>query len=60
MKVIALVVLLLLLLSPVWAQHPYQVGETVQDFTLQNAQGDSVALSDYANHIMFLVFWMPG
>jgi hypothetical protein len=52
--------LLILLAAPVWAQHAYAVGDTVDDFTLPDQNGVNVSLSDYPGRIMFLVFWQPG
>ncbi len=57
--------LLALLLSiilgaPLWAQEPYAVGDTVDDFTLRNQVGTNVSLSDFSDRIKFLVFWTPG
>ena len=51
---------LILLTAPIWAQEPYAVGDTVEDFTLPNQNGVNVSLSDYPDRIMFLVFWQPG
>ena len=61
MKNLLLALLFLLILSaPVWAQQGYAVGDTVEDFTLPNQNGVNVSLSDYADRIVFLVFWQPG
>ena len=43
-----------------WA---YQLGDTVNDFTLDDLQGQPVSLSDYAGDIVLLNFfatWCPG
>jgi hypothetical protein len=45
---------------PLWAQEPYVVGDTVDNFTLPNQNGVDVSLYDYSNNIKFLVFWQPG
>jgi len=52
--------LLTILTSPAWAQQTYAVGDTVENFTLRNQVGTNVSLSDFPDHIKFLVFWTPG
>ncbi len=42
------------------AAAQYQYGDPVSDFTLPDAQGNPVSLSDYPGKIVFLVFWENG
>lgn len=55
---IASVALLLVMFTVAWGQ--YQVGDPVDDFTLLNAQGQPVSLSDFPNQIIFMTFWETG
>jgi hypothetical protein len=38
----------------------YQIGEHVADFTLPNAYGQNVSLSDYHDRIVLMPFWFSG
>ncbi|MBU0519731.1 redoxin domain-containing protein [bacterium] len=51
---------LICLLAAVSFGQAYLVGETVNDFTLPDAQGSMVSLSDFPDQIIFLVFWETG
>ena len=42
------------------AQAQYVVGDTVADFTLNDAYGTPVSLSDYAGQVVWLNFWRFG
>ena len=35
----------------------YQVGETVENFTLPDSAGNLVSLSDYSDRIVAIYFW---
>ncbi|MBN1550787.1 redoxin domain-containing protein [bacterium] len=37
----------------------YEVGDTVTDFTLMDAYGNPVSLSDYEGMVTLLAFWSP-
>lgn len=47
----------ILLLIPFAAMAEYQVGEHVDDFTLNDAYGTSVSLYDYSDRIVVIPFW---
>jgi len=51
---------LLCLLASVSFGQAYEVGDTVNDFTLPDATGNMVSLSDYPDQIIFLMFWESG
>ena len=42
------------------AQAQYVVGDTVADFTLNDAYGTPVSLSDYTGQVVWLNFWRFG
>jgi cytochrome oxidase Cu insertion factor (SCO1/SenC/PrrC family) len=51
---------LMLIVAALPAAAQYQYGDPVSDFTLPDAQGNPVSLSDYPGKIVFLVFWENG
>lgn len=38
----------------------YEIGDIVDDFTLQNGSGDLVSLSDFQSWAVLLSFWNAG
>jgi hypothetical protein len=56
LKVLALVATIFTLLG-VHAQAAYVVGDTIADFTLNDAYGNPVSLSDYDGMVVWLDFW---
>ncbi len=55
--VLALCGLLLIVLAAAPVEAAYEVGDPVSDFTLNDADGTPVSLSDYQNRVVWLVFW---
>ena len=55
--VLALCGLLLIVLAAAPAVAAYEVGDPVADFTLNDADGTPVSLSDYEGMVVWLVFW---
>ena len=53
----ALLIAALLCWGGATASAGYQVGDTVADFTLNDAYGDSVSLYDYQGMGVLLHFW---
>ena len=58
--VLALCVLMLTLFAVGEADAAYQVGDPVADFTLNDASGTPVSLSDFEGKVVWLVFWRFG
>ena len=58
--VVALCVLMLTLFAVGEAEAAYEVGDLVADFTLNDASGMPVSLSDYEGMVVWLVFWRFG
>lgn len=56
-SVVALCVLLLTLVGAGQSEAAYEVGDPVADFTLNDASGTPVSLSDYEGMVVWLVFW---
>ena len=54
---LALCVLMLTLFAPADAQAAYVVGDPIADFTLNDAFGTPVSLSDFENKVIWLDFW---
>jgi peroxiredoxin len=48
---------MLTVLAAAPAEAAYEVGDPVADFTLNDADGTPVSLSDYAGMVVWLVFW---
>jgi peroxiredoxin len=48
---------MLTVLAAAPAEAAYVVGDPVADFTLNDADGMPVSLSDYAGMVVWLVFW---
>ena len=59
-SVLALCGLSLAVLIAVPAQAQYQAGDTVGDFTLNDAYGTPVSLFDYQGQVVWLTFWRFG
>ena len=59
MKRVALAVcaLLLTVVATADAEIPYVVGDTIADFTLNDAYGTPVSLYDSDGMVIWLVFW---
>lgn len=38
----------------------YSVGDTVADFTIPDADGDLVSLSDFSGSVVMINFWTSG
>jgi len=55
--VLALCVLMVTVLAAAPAEAAYEVGDPVSDFTLNDADGTPVSLSDYDDMVVWLVFW---
>ena len=55
--VLVLCGLMLTVLGAAPAEAAYEVGDPVADFTLNDADGTPVSLSDYAGMVVWLVFW---
>jgi cytochrome oxidase Cu insertion factor (SCO1/SenC/PrrC family) len=58
--VVALCVLMVAVLIAVPADAAYQVGDTVGDFTLNDANGTPVSLFDYQGKVVWITFWRFG
>jgi len=56
-KRIALWIVVLTLLVAAHAQAQYGVGDPVDDFTLNDASGTPVSLSDFEGMVVLLNFW---
>jgi hypothetical protein len=54
---LALCALTLTVVATAGAGVPYVVGDPVADFTLYDAYGTPVSLSDYENMVVWLDFW---
>jgi len=52
--------LMLAMLAVAPAQAQYQVGDTVADFTLNDAYGTPVSLFDYQGQVVLMNFWRFG
>ena len=57
MKRIALAACALMLTVAAAAEAAYIVGDTIADFTLNDAYGTPVSLYDYQNTVILLNFW---
>jgi len=55
--VLSLCVLMLVLFAAAPAQAAYNEGDPVADFTLNDASGTPVSLSDFEGMVVWLVFW---
>ena len=55
--VLALCGLMVTVLAAAPAEAAYEVGDPVADFTLNDADGTPVSLSDYEDMVVWLVFW---
>jgi len=55
--VLALCGLMVTVLAAAPAEAAYEVGDPVSDFTLNDADGTPVSLSDYEDMVVWLVFW---
>jgi len=49
--------LVILALLPSWVQGQYQVGDTVQDFSLPDLDGNTVRLKSFQNRVILLNFF---
>jgi cytochrome oxidase Cu insertion factor (SCO1/SenC/PrrC family) len=58
-RVLTVVVLMLGLFLAAQAQAQYVVGDSIADFTLNDASGVPVSLYDYDGKVIFLTFWTP-
>jgi hypothetical protein len=58
-RLLLLLILVAALALPALAQF-YQVGDTVDDFTLRNTENVPVSLYSYTNKIVMELFWTPG
>ena len=58
-RLLLLLVLIAALALPALAQF-YQVGDTVDDFTLRNTENVPVSLYSYTNKIVMELFWNWG
>jgi cytochrome oxidase Cu insertion factor (SCO1/SenC/PrrC family) len=54
---LALCVLMLTVVATADAAIPYVVGDPIADFTLNDAYGTPVSLSDFENTVILLNFW---
>jgi AhpC/TSA family len=59
-SLIGLWVLIVALIPLTPAYSAYQVGDTVTDWTLYDADGNAHKLSDYMGKIVMLNFWDDG
>ena len=59
-ELINIVVLTGALLGAVSITAAYSVGDTVADFTLPDADGHPVSLSDFAGSVVMINFWTSG
>lgn len=61
MKRVALAVcaLLLTVVATADAEIPYVVGDSIADFTLNDAYGTPVSLYDFQDMVILLNFWTP-
>ena len=61
MKLVALAVcaLMLIVVATADAEIPYVVGDTIADFTLNDAYGTPVSLYDFQDMVILLNFWTP-
>ena len=59
-SVLALCGLMAAVLAAAPAQAQYQVGDTVGDFTLNDASGTPVSLFDYQGKVVWVTFWRFG
>ena len=57
MKRLLLFVLLTALFIPGLAEARYRAGDLVEDFTLPDASGSLVSLSDFSDKIVCIYFW---
>jgi len=57
MKRVAVAVSLMMLAIVGVAHAQYQVGDPIADFTLNDADGVPVSLSDYEGKVVWLMFW---
>jgi hypothetical protein len=55
--IIALCALMLTLVAVAESEAAYQVGDLIADFTLNDAYGTPVSLSDFADTVILLNFW---
>ena len=55
--VLVLCGLMLTVLAAAPAEAAYEVGDPIADFTLNDADGTPVSLSDYEGKVVWLVFW---
>ena len=60
MKRAALLAVLALMLAAGHASAAYQVGDSISDFTLYDADGNAVSLYDYQGKVVFINFWGSG
>lgn len=49
-----------LIVTAGYASAVYQVGDTITDFTLYDADGHAVSLYDYYGKVVFINFWGSG
>ena len=61
MKRVALAVcaLMLIVVATADAEVPYIVGDSIADFTLNDAYGTPVSLYDFQDMVILLNFWTP-
>lgn len=57
-SVILILAAIILLLPAAFAR--YEIGDTVNDFTLNDAYGNPVSLYDYEGKVVLINFWQPG
>ena len=57
MKKTAFLAVLALVLTAGLASATYQVGDSIADFTLYDADGNTVSLYDYSGKVIFINFW---
>jgi cytochrome oxidase Cu insertion factor (SCO1/SenC/PrrC family) len=58
--IIALCTLMLTLVAVAETEASYQVGDPIADFTLNDAYGTPVSLSDFQGTVILLNFWRTG
>ena len=57
LKALALCALMLTVVATAGAEIPYIVGDPIADFTLYDAYGTPISLSDYENMVVWLDVW---
>jgi cytochrome oxidase Cu insertion factor (SCO1/SenC/PrrC family) len=59
-RTLGIAIIATLLMCVVPALAVYEVGDIVEDFTLNDAYGNPVSLSDFEGLTIVLAFWTPS